>query len=91
MRPDYESQLPPSRRHPGRRDWGALVAKLFCLFFALVGLFPLVLGGVAHSRQARAWAARETERLLRSQHFTATYEVGVTFWPAAIQVKNLRF
>jgi translocation and assembly module TamB len=90
MRPDLESQLPAPRRRRGRRDWGALVAKLFCLFFALVGLLPLILGGVAHSGRARAWAASETERLLRSQHLTATYEVGVTFWPAAIQVKNLR-
>jgi hypothetical protein len=58
--------------------------------FALVGLLPLVLGAVVHSDRVRAWAAHETERLLQSQHVTATYQVGVTLWPAAIQVKNLR-
>jgi translocation and assembly module TamB len=89
MRPDLESQLPAPRRPRGNRDWGALVARAFCLFFAFVGLLPLAFGLVVRSARIRAWAANETERVLRDQHVVATYEVGVTLWPAAIQVRNL--
>jgi len=90
MHLEQDSHLPPPRLHRRRRDWGATVAKLFCVFFAFLGLLPLLLGVIVRSVGVREWAATETERILRSQRLTATYEVGVTLWPAAIQVKNLR-
>lgn len=90
MRPDKDSQLPPRRRKRGGRDWGAVTAKVLCALFALIGLLPLLLGGVVRSSRARAWAASETERILRSQHLSASYEVGITFWPAGIHLENLR-
>jgi len=90
MRPDPERQPPPPRRPHGGRDWGAVVSKLLCALFAVIGLLPLTFGAVVRSPRARAWAAAETERLLRDQHVTATYEVSVTLWPAAIHVTHLR-
>jgi len=92
MRPAPDSPSPSSRsrKRRKRRDWGALVAQFFCLVFATIGLLPLLLGGVVRSPRVRAWAAEETERLLRSQSIVASYEVGVTLWPAAIQIRNLR-
>ncbi len=66
------------------------MAKVLCLVLAGVGLLPLVLGAVVRSGRVRAWAAGETERILRSQRVVATYEVSVALWPAAILVRNLR-
>jgi translocation and assembly module TamB len=90
MRPVNDSQPPAPRRRRGRRDWGALVARLFCAVFALLGLVPFVFGGLVRSARVQAWAARETERLLATQHVTASYHVGVTLWPAAIRIADLR-
>jgi translocation and assembly module TamB len=100
MPPDLASQLivPPPRRggesgggkRRRGRDWGAVVAQVLCAAFAVIGLLPLLLGGVVRSTAVRAWAARETERILRDQHLIASYEVNVAVWPAAILIDHLR-
>jgi len=90
MQPDPESHLAAPRRTHGRRDWGAIVAQLFCFFFALLGCLPLLLGAVVRSERVHAWASTETERLLQEQKIVASYDVGLTLWPAAIQINRLR-
>ncbi len=71
-------------------DSGAVVAYALCLLFAIVGVFPLLLGGVVRSSWARAWAVTETEQLLRDQGISATYGVGVRLWPMALELTDVR-
>ena len=56
---------PPPRKR--RRDWGRVLARVFCVIFAIVGLVPVGLTFVTRSAWAQKWAARETERILREQ------------------------
>jgi translocation and assembly module TamB len=77
-------------RARGAKDWGAFVAYVLCLLFALVGALPLLLGGVVRSSWAQAWAVSETERLLREQGMSATYGAVVRFWPPALELTNVR-
>src|SRR5215472_15551887 len=83
------SQLPSPPRRRRRRDWGAAVAKLFCLLFAIIGVTPAVLSLVVRSAWARTWAVRETTRLLKEHGIVATYEVGVRLWPVALELRQL--
>ncbi len=67
-----------------------MVAKLFCVVFATLGLLPFLFGWFVRSPRVQAWAAAETERILRTQSIAATYEVGVSLWPVGIKISNLR-
>jgi translocation and assembly module TamB len=88
MHPDREStRLPPEPRRG--RDWGAVVAKLFCFVFALIGVLPVAAGAVVRSVPARRWAVQETTRLLRQQGIVATYQVELKLWPLAVELTNL--
>jgi translocation and assembly module TamB len=80
--------LPPAPRKRGR-DWGRVLARVFCVLFAIVGLVPLGLTVVVRSAWAQKWAARETERILREQKLDAKYKVGLRLWPLAVELRDV--
>ncbi len=89
MQPDREStQLPPPPP-PRRRDWGAVVAKVLCFVFALIGVLPVAAGAVVRSPQARSWAVRETTRLLRQEGIVAKYGIELKLWPLSLDLTDL--
>ena len=87
---DRESDLPVHRRHRPRREWGRGVARVLCAVLALVGVLPFAAGVVIRSPWARAWAAREAQRVLKAQGVVATFEPAVRMWPLAIELERLR-
>jgi translocation and assembly module TamB len=82
---------PAGARHwRARRDWGRVVAKALCGFFALVGLLPLGLGGLARLDSVQSWLARETAATLRRElGITARYELSVQPWPLELAMDNV--
>jgi translocation and assembly module TamB len=84
----HSTSLPPAPRKRGR-DWGRAFARLFCVLFAIVGIFPLGLTVVVRSAWAQKWAARETERILREQGVDAKYTVGLRLWPLAVELRDV--
>lgn len=83
------TQLPPAPRRRKRRDWGAVLAKILCVVFAVVGALPFAVGGVVRSRWAREWAVRETTRLLREHGIVARYDVALRLWPVSVELTRL--
>jgi translocation and assembly module TamB len=77
-------------RRPRRSTWDQRLARIACALLAVVGLLPFVVGLVIRSREARAWAATVTQRLLRDQGVTATYAPSVRIWPLAIELAHVR-
>jgi len=73
-----------------RRDWGGLVARAWCVIFALVGLMPLTLGAVARLDGFQTWAATKTAELLAEQlDIDASYQLEITPWPLEIMMSNV--
>lgn len=73
-----------------RRDLVRAVAVVLCVVFAVVGAVPLLLGILVRTSYVRAWAARETTKLLaRELGVTARYEVEVEAWPMMIALSNV--
>lgn len=66
-----------------------VAAKALCLLFAVLGTLPVVLGMTARSAWARAWASRETTRLLRERGVEARYGIDVRLWPMALELTRL--
>ncbi|HEX8796013.1 MAG TPA: hypothetical protein VF765_33920, partial [Polyangiaceae bacterium] len=85
-----ETALPAVRRRRRRRDWGRGAARLLCAVLALVGLVPFVATIVLRSTWARAWAAHQTERLLREQGLVASYTLALHVWPLAVELDDVR-
>jgi translocation and assembly module TamB len=79
-----------ARRRRKRTDWGRRVARLACVVLALVGLLPFAATLAVRSSWTRAWAARETSRLLREQGIVATYGMSLRVWPLAVELTNVR-
>ncbi len=90
MRLDQDTQPPDSRRARAGKDWGARVARVLCGAFFVIGVLPLALVVVVRSVRVQAWAARETERLLRAKAIVASYRVRPTLWPAGLRIEDLR-
>jgi translocation and assembly module TamB len=66
------------------------VARAFCLVFALVGLLPPLAAVLTRSGPVRAWAARESTRLLeRELGIVARYGVQVSLWPLALELYDV--
>jgi translocation and assembly module TamB len=88
--------MPPSPpetfRAPLRRlDLGRLVARVFCLLFAVIGSLPLGGGVLARTETARTWAATETARVLRQElGVEAEYGVELSFWPFELALTNVQ-
>lgn len=75
---------------PGARDWGRLLARLLCVLFGLVGALPLGAGVAARSERVRAWAARETARVLEAElGVQATYSVHLELLPPRVALGDL--
>jgi translocation and assembly module TamB len=87
--PSTTLRPPPPKARPRSRDYGAIVAKVFCFLFALVGVLPVAAGAVVRSGPARRWAVHETTRLLREQGIIATYDVNVRLWPLSLELRSL--
>jgi translocation and assembly module TamB len=66
------------------------VARVFCLLFALVGLLPPLAAVLTRSGPVRAWAARESTRLLQQElGIRAEYQVQVSLWPLALELHDV--
>src|SRR5882757_9309453 len=80
----------PYRRKP-RRDWGRMLARLWCLLFAIVGGVPFGIGLLVRTPVVRAWAARETAAVLKRElGLQARYRVEVQAWPLSIGLSDVR-
>jgi len=80
MQPDPK----PSRGaapDPRTADWGRS-ARSSSVSSSAPRVLPLLLGAVVRSERVHAWASTETERLLQEQKIVASYDVGLTLWPA---------
>src|SRR5258708_3813318 len=80
------------RRHRRRRRRSMVrgVARGLCVVLGIVGVIPFALALVVRSHWARAWATRETERMLRAQGIVATYEMALRVWPLAVELTHAR-
>ena len=84
------TQLPsPPRRRTRRGALGRAVARVLCIVFAIVGIVPFAGAAVVRSPWARAWAVRESSRILKEQGIVATYTVGVRFWPLSVELTDV--
>ncbi len=73
-----------------RRDWGRAFAVVLCAIFGLIGAIPMGLGFLVRTAPVRAWAARETARLIADQlHVSARYDVAVQAWPVVVALENV--
>ncbi len=73
-----------------RRDPGRWVARVLCVFFALIGLIPPSAGALTRWAPVRDWAARETARVLNEQlGLTADYQVDISLWPLGLELRNV--
>ncbi len=87
------SAIPPKAPGPvrSRRDWGRTFARIFCLFFALIGAVPLTGGVLLRSLPLQNWAASETSRLLRQElGLEATFTVELSLIPLRLAITNLQ-
>src|SRR6188768_3078967 len=72
------------------RDFGRVVAQVFCALFALFGALPLVLGFFLSSATVENWAARETSRILQEQlGLAASFRVELKLLPLRVTVSQL--
>src|SRR5579883_1042152 len=100
MRTTDDQAAPPRRgdrragsaagRRRRRRDWGRALARTACVLLAAVGAMPFLATLVVRSAWASAWAARETQRVLRDQGVVATYAPSLRVWPIAVELDRLR-
>jgi translocation and assembly module TamB len=83
---------PYRARRRGRRkpDWSRTFARILCVTFAALGIAPFALALVVRSSWARAWATRETERMLHDEGIVATYDMALRVWPLAVELTNVR-
>lgn len=76
------------RRQP--REWGRLTALALCIVFAVIGVIPLGLGLLVRTPPVRAWAARETARIIEGElGITARYEVSVQAFPLLVSLEGV--
>ncbi len=85
--------MPSVQRAPAlsrRRDFGRLVARIFCALFAFIGILPVILWGLARTDRVKSWAERETAALIQKElGVTASYTVEVTLWPLGLELNDL--
>ncbi len=79
----------PKKLKPGR-DFGRLLARLFCGLFAVIGALPLAAALLARSEAVRSWAAAETARILEQElGVAASYRVEVRLFPLELALRDL--
>ena len=67
-----------------------MLARLFCGVFALIGVVPLIAGGLARLDRVQAWVAQRTAQLLHDElGVDASYELELRPWPLTISMENL--
>ncbi|MEZ4227343.1 MAG: translocation/assembly module TamB domain-containing protein [Polyangiaceae bacterium] len=82
--------MPSARPLRAFRDWGRLVARLFCAVFALIGALPLAAGVLTRTDWVLDWASSETRRVLAEQlGVEARYRVSIDLWPLAVALNEL--
>ena len=89
--PDRENG--PGKKRRGwkkRRDWGGIFARTLCVLFAIVGLVPLALGGLARFDRFQEWAADKTAKLLAKQlKVNASYDLELSPWPLELAMTDV--
>src|SRR4051812_1162333 len=81
---------PASFRPQPRRDWGRLLARLWCLVFGIVGAVPFGVGLLVRTPFVRTWAARETAAVLEHElGLLARYQVHVEAWPLSVGLSEV--
>src|SRR5829696_1800024 len=79
----------PKKLRAGR-DFGRLLARLFCALFALIGALPLAAALLVRSEAVRTWAAAETARILEQElGVGASYRVEVRLFPLELILREL--
>jgi len=81
--------LPPVRRTK-RRDWGRLLARIACVFFAIAGLVPVGVGLLVRTSWARGIATHETRKVIKTFGVDAQYDLELHFWPLSVVLRNVR-
>jgi translocation and assembly module TamB len=61
-----------------------------CAVLALVGALPVAIAWIVRAPSVRAWATRETQRLLSEQGIVASYGLDVRAWPPSVELISLR-
>lgn len=81
---------PPKRGWRGRRDWAGLFARLLCAAFALIGVVPLLLAGLARIDAVQRWAAQETTAFIDKEFgVDAHYDLELQPWPLQVTLSNV--
>ncbi|HXX70408.1 MAG TPA: translocation/assembly module TamB domain-containing protein [Polyangiaceae bacterium] len=69
--------------------WDRRIARAVCVVLSLLGLLPFLATMVVRSSWARAWAARETQRLLAAQGIAATYAPSLRVSPLSVELDRV--
>jgi translocation and assembly module TamB len=78
------------RRHRRGTAWDERVARVVCVFLAIVGVLPFAGTVVFRSALIRDWAARESQGLLRNEGIVASYSPRLRLWPLAVELDHVR-
>ncbi len=76
------------KRRPARA--GRWIARVLCVFFALVGLLPVLAGVLLRTEMARTWASEQARTLLHQETgLEGAFQASVRPWPLTIVVDDL--
>ncbi len=81
-------ELPP--RPKPKRAYGRVFARVFCFFFAGLGLVPLLLALILRVPAVRHQIATITAEAVAHLGISARYDMGVSLWPLAVELVNVR-
>ncbi len=82
--PSARTSIPPSR------DFGRIVARVFCAVFALIGVLPLSAGLITRSEVATSWAAAQARHLLHTQlGLAARFDLEISLLPLQVELRDL--
>ena len=72
-----------------RRTYGRTIARIFCLFFAGIGLVPLLLAFIVKLPSVRHRVALITEKEIAHLGISARYDLSVSLWPLAVELGDV--
>src|SRR5688500_1507155 len=83
------STMLPAVRRTKRRDWGRVLARILCVFFAIAGLVPVGIGLLVRTSWARGIATRETQKIVAQYGVDAKYDLELRLWPLSLTMRGL--